>query len=147
MSGGRLAVHPSASLCVGVNLRGPVLLGTDVNAAAVHATIVTCAGAGTPLGAGVLADLAAPLFARLSGSVDVLVFNPPYVPTPAADVGASRGLAAAWAGGVDGRQVTDRLLPILPVRPPHRLAQRGPDAYPPLDGMGGGWGIPALAGA
>ncbi len=77
----------------------------------------------------VVTDLVHGLEARLAGKVDLLVFNPPYVPSPpeearrcgartgaaGADAGASQvggaRLSAAWAGGARGRTVLDRLLP------------------------------------
>ena len=60
------------------------------------------------------------------GSVDVLLFNPPYVPTeqlpdPAVTQHRDRFdeeshlLALSYAGGVDGMEVTERLLDQLPV--------------------------------
>ena len=46
----------------------------------------------------------------LYGKVDLLIFNPPYVPTESEEV-ASSGIEASWAGGIDGREVIDKFLP------------------------------------
>ncbi|KAL1853264.1 S-adenosylmethionine-dependent methyltransferase [Diaporthe australafricana] len=122
--------------------RGVLTLGVDVNAFACAATAATAARAaadspdthGRFLGA-VRGDLLAPLRA---GCADVLVFNPPYVPTdelPAQDdgrLGAEAGtdegamsasarfdrdsylLSLSYAGGRDGMEITDRLIEGLP---------------------------------
>ncbi|KAH7290186.1 hypothetical protein KP509_30G035500 [Ceratopteris richardii] len=50
-------------------------------------------------------DLISGLEKRLAGAVDVLIFNPPCVPTLDEEVGTS-----AWAGGNKGRVVIDRML-------------------------------------
>ncbi|KAF5838515.1 hypothetical protein DUNSADRAFT_2713 [Dunaliella salina] len=57
-------------------------------------------------------DLTRNLHSNLVGHVDLLVFNPPYVPTPDSEVHL-QGVASAWAGGHKGRRIIDRLLPQL----------------------------------
>lgn len=74
------------------------------------------------------------------GTIDVLIFNPPYVPTPemparpesfvADDLGVTAKpswdddsylLALSYAGGLDGMETTDRLIEALP----RTLSRRG----------------------
>lgn len=50
----------------------------------------------------------------LSGKIDVLLFNPPYVPTGDDEVGR-RDITAAWAGGKDGVEPLNALLPKINV--------------------------------
>lgn len=120
-------------------------LGVDVNSFACAATATTVTGAfatrevnngGVFLDA-VTGDLTSSL---RDGEVDVLIFNPPYVPTeslpanPEADTSAKEELKASekferdshllslsYAGGADGMETTNRLLSQLP----HILSTRG----------------------
>lgn len=41
---------------------------------------------------------------------DILIFNPPYVLTDSEEI-IGTGLSRAWAGGIDGREIIDKLLP------------------------------------
>ncbi|KAH7170764.1 methyltransferase domain-containing protein [Dactylonectria macrodidyma] len=138
-------VHAHAETIFG--RRDVLTAGVDVNAFACRATVATAAKAQVDnpdshamyLGS-CMGDLTAPW---REGVVDVLVFNPPYVPTPempsrpesfAVDdlTGANAGatpsfdddsylLALSYAGGRDGMETTDRLVEALP----RTLSRRG----------------------
>lgn len=51
---------------------------------------------------------------------DIIIFNPPYVVTESEECGG-RDIVASWAGGAKGREVTDRLLDMIP----NKLAKNG----------------------
>lgn len=68
----------------------------------------------------VLASLASPLSSRLRRAVDILLFNPPYVPTipdEADDAQTGAGIQGSWAGGNGGMQITDTFLQTVEVSP------------------------------
>ena len=106
----------SGSGCVlaqlGLLLPHATLLGGDINRDACKATAATIA-ANRQGGDTVQMDL---LAAMRPGTVDVLVFNPPYVPTSEEELAeaiAAVDISAAWAGGERGRRVLDRMLPMV----------------------------------
>ncbi|KAK3783899.1 hypothetical protein RRG08_042832, partial [Elysia crispata] len=82
---------------------------TDINPKAVEMTMATALKNGRTVEP-ILCNLTNALEQRLKGKVDVLLFNPPYVVTPSDEV-ASGGIEASWAGGIKGREVTDKFLP------------------------------------
>jgi len=68
----------------------------------------------------VQASLASPLSKRCKGQIDILIFNPPYVPTDEAernDYQLIGNIGSAWAGGAIGMDVTNKLLEQVEVRP------------------------------
>lgn len=85
---------------------------TDINKDAIRVAIDTAEknGINMDLFKAMKCDLATPLLEELKNKVDVLIFNPPYVPTPEDEVG-SEGIEASWAGGANGRVVFDRAIP------------------------------------
>ncbi|CAK7564032.1 MAG: S-adenosylmethionine-dependent methyltransferase [Sporothrix epigloea] len=125
-------VAAQAAHLFGPSSRSPMALAIDVNEFACAATRETVKRATTRepketpsamfLGA-VRADLVSVL---RPGQVDVLLFNPPYVPTPTLPANEnpaiqqdafardSHLLELAYAGGHDGMETTDRLLAALP---------------------------------
>merc|ERR1719487_381266 len=95
------------------------LLATDVNHNALLATQATTRHNNVHVDL-LQCDLVCPLLSRLHGSIDVLLFNPPYVPTDDDEV-VGCDISAEWAGGRHGRRVIDRLLPQLQ----HILSRNG----------------------
>ncbi|KAG2457104.1 HEMK2 methyltransferase, partial [Polypterus senegalus] len=85
---------------------------TDINPAAAACTKETARCNDVSIQP-VITDLVQALLPRLLEKVDILLFNPPYVVTPSEEVGSS-GIEASWAGGERGREVMDRLFPIVP---------------------------------
>ncbi|KAJ7139748.1 S-adenosyl-L-methionine-dependent methyltransferase [Mycena epipterygia] len=88
-------------------------LCTDINPHACKCSLATGRQNKVPLEL-VNASFAHPLLSRLHKSVDIIVFNPPYVPTvreEAAGAQSDRDIGGSWAGGQDGMQVTDRFFP------------------------------------
>lgn len=86
---------------------------TDINPVALQIAQETAlANAVGPLNTH-LCDLASGILDSLEQKVDILIFNPPYVPTPDEEVGGT-GIEASWAGGIHGRRVVDRAIPQIP---------------------------------
>ncbi|XP_051118465.1 uncharacterized protein LOC127242812 [Andrographis paniculata] len=100
----------SLILLLGKGDSGAYYIATDINPHAVKVTRETLRAHGCDAEV-INTDIASGLESRLSKSVDVLVVNPPYVPTPEEEVGRG-GIAAAWAGGENGRTVIDKILPV-----------------------------------
>ncbi|KAF5671495.1 methyltransferase [Fusarium circinatum] len=135
-------VHAHAQKLFGT--REVLTAGVDMNAFACRATVGTVAKAASDnpkshafyLGS-CMGDLTTPW---REGTIDVLIFNPPYVSTPemparpdsftADDLAVSTKpsfdddsylLALSYAGGLDGMETTDRLIEALP----QTLSRRG----------------------
>ncbi|KAM6438438.1 methyltransferase N6AMT1 [Rhynochetos jubatus] len=98
-----------ASSVIGSNA---LYICTDINPMAAYCTLETALRNSVHLEP-VITDLVKGLSPRLNGKVDLLLFNPPYVVTPSEEV-ESRGIEASWAGGEKGREVMDRVFPLVP---------------------------------
>ncbi|KAG5053823.1 hypothetical protein JHK85_006333 [Glycine max] len=103
-------VITSLALLLGQEGCGINYIATDINPHAVRVTHETLEahGVGAEL---IVTDIASGLEDRLAGLVDVIVVNPPYVPTPEDEVGVE-GIMSSWAGGENGRSVIDKILPV-----------------------------------
>ncbi|PIA17072.1 S-adenosyl-L-methionine-dependent methyltransferase [Coemansia reversa NRRL 1564] len=91
-----------------------LIISTDINPAAVDATIETVARNPSPaVFFQCRTRFLQSLDSHLHGNIDILMFNPPYVVTPTTEID-STDEASAWAGGKNGREVLDKLLPQIP---------------------------------
>lgn len=87
-------------------------LGIDLNPHANTCTVSTGRQNRVQIEA-VRSSLLSGLRERLEGKVDVLLFNPPYVPTLEEEEEAAQGEAGiegSWAGGVTGTKLVDELI-------------------------------------
>lgn len=101
-------VITSLALMLEQDHTGAHYIATDINPHAVRVTTETLEA--HRVHADIInTNIASGLENRLSGLVDVIVVNPPYVPTPEYEVG-SEGITLAWAGGENGRTVIDKIL-------------------------------------
>uniref|UniRef100_A0A5B7BKT2 Putative hemK methyltransferase family member 2 n=1 Tax=Davidia involucrata TaxID=16924 RepID=A0A5B7BKT2_DAVIN len=112
-------VITSLALMLGQEAHGACYLATDINPHAVGVTRETLEAHGVHAEV-ITTDIASGLERRLAGLVDVMVVNPPYVPTPVEEVGGD-GIISSWAGGENGRSVIDKILPIAD----NLLSERG----------------------
>lgn len=94
---------------LGMAIPDTVCMCTDVNLKACSISKITADHNKVALDA-VNMDLCS---AFLDEKFDVIIFNPPYVVTEPEECGGT-DITASWAGGVKGREVTDRLLDLIP---------------------------------
>ncbi|CAH1390671.1 unnamed protein product [Nezara viridula] len=102
-SGSGIIISSLAGAC-----QNSFCMAIDINPTACLATENTAKLNGTSVNA-IQGDLVNGL--KLKNLIDVLVFNPPYVPSE--DKAGNELIDKAWAGGVDGRATTNRLFPYL----------------------------------
>lgn len=95
-----------------------LFLATDINPHAAMAAQATMQHNHVTNGHIILTSFTSAFAQRLP--VDILLFNPPYVPTPDDELHQT-DIIASWAGGKDGRVVIDELLPQVQ----HILSSKG----------------------
>ncbi|KAK6946070.1 Methyltransferase small domain [Dillenia turbinata] len=103
-------VITSLALMLGQEASGVHYFATDTNTNAMRVTQETSEAHGVHVEL-ISTDIASGLNSRLEGLVDVMVVNPPYVPTPTDEVGCD-GIASSWAGGEHGVIVINKILPV-----------------------------------
>ncbi|EIW73179.1 hypothetical protein M231_07441 [Tremella mesenterica] len=91
------------------------VLSTDINLYACSTTIRTAKTNSVPSDP-ILCSLLYPLRDRICDQVDLLIFNPPYVPTDLDELQNTqieKDIGGSWAGGKAGMEITDIILSSL----------------------------------
>lgn len=94
----------AGALALAAAVRGAHVTAVDISRRAVWTARLNATLAGKRVRV-LRGDLTAPVAGR---TFDLIVTNPPYVPSPAVTQ-PRRGLARAWDGGSDGRLILDRI--------------------------------------
>ena len=94
----------------GLAVSPPQVLGVDINIEACRVTRQTYDCNSVRPSDVVRSDLFSAFRRGGAGFIDLVVFNPPYVPSTLEEVTQDTGFTAAWAGGPLGRVVVDRFL-------------------------------------
>ena len=99
------------STALRLQLPNSVFFVTDINPHACKASLSTAEKNGTNLQV-INTRTMECVQERLRGIVDIVICNPPYVATKDEETG-SRDIAAAWAGGCEGMEVTMEVIGLL----------------------------------
>lgn len=134
-----LVINSAGSGCISAFLAqiiGPTeaaFVCTDINELALHATRQTGLRNGNTHLDVIQSSLLHALWPRCRAQVDVLLFNPPYVPTTEEEETVAQRLASiqgSWAGGALGTTLVEQILPLVPVRVLRVPSDKErPDAY------------------
>lgn len=95
-----------------INPSPRIMIATDINAEACKTTLKCANYHKQNHIQAIRTNLAEALVNRLENKIDLLIFNPPYVPTDVSEIeeGKQQPINLSWAGGADGRQLTDIFL-------------------------------------
>jgi release factor glutamine methyltransferase len=113
-----IGVGSGAVLTHLAQLLGPnkcAYFGVDINPKATQLARRTGVHNGVKTLETVQMNLVDAFFPRLENAIDILLFNPPYVPTPSEEL-QGLGIERSWAGGERGREILDKVLPSISVR-------------------------------
>lgn len=106
------SVITALSKSLSENSSNRIMFATDINMRACKTSMKCARYHGQNHLQVIRTNLAEALVDRLKNCVDLLVFNPPYVPTTQSEIesGSEEPIYFSWAGGQNGRASTDRFV-------------------------------------